>query len=49
MHNNTKAEITAVKAEVMEAVAARDRAMADWRITSEVWNNAGVKMRIDLY
>jgi hypothetical protein len=34
--NNSKAEVTAGRAEVTEATATRDRALADWRITSEV-------------
>jgi hypothetical protein len=34
--NNSKAEVTAARAEVTEATATRDRALANWRITSEV-------------
>jgi hypothetical protein len=43
--NNSKAEITAARAEVTDASAARDRAMVDWRITSEVLRAAETNFR----
>jgi hypothetical protein len=42
---NSKAKITAARAEVTEATATRDRALADWRITTEVLQAAKANFR----